>query len=118
MDKAERKALLDQFYQLLEDQEGVTQGKFFGVDVLRVKGQMFLVVTEYGELALRAVDDQFRQYLLALPGTTTWYSHNKMMSQWVRFDDIQSFDSRQLNEWVQKAYEQASTIEEAGHLLW
>jgi len=111
MDNSHQIALFDRVYQSIAHLSNVNKGKFFGVDVVRAKGQMFVLVTPSGRLAIRALESPFMDELKAQPNAEVWQHHGKNMSQWVMLDDQFEPEQPEVQDWLNRAYQQASHIE-------
>jgi len=87
----------------------VTVGKFFGLDVLRVRGETFAMIWKEGRVGVKILNEEINKKLVATENASYWVTSGKTMAQWVLAPYDYNEDILSLRKWLVLAYNDAST---------
>lgn len=90
---------------------GLEKGLYFGEDVLRFDGNMFVVVNKAGKVGVRATNAQLHSLLSAKQCEENWRSHRKIMSEWLILTDEIANDQSTMSKILSMAIEPFSLAE-------
>lgn len=110
MDKLSRSRRLQSFLPYIPDSLDPRAGMFFGEHVVRVGGQLCLVVTLDGEVGIRATRPELVAELRALCGDRHWIAHGRVYEQWYLLPGHQSLYEPPVTLWVARAAEGARQL--------
>ena len=91
----------------IEDLPQVERGRFFGLNVLTVQGEMFAMVWKNGRIGLRFRDTALNDQVLELEGSEHWVTGGRAMRQWILMVDDFVDDSDKMNYYLESAYQDA-----------
>lgn len=100
MDKINRSRRIHFLLQYVPESLAPEIGIFFGEHVVRVGGQMCLVVTLDGDVGVRATDPEFEAELLARCGPRHWIAHGRVYEQWYLLPDDCALNRAPVPRWL------------------
>ncbi|WP_028669434.1 hypothetical protein [Saccharospirillum impatiens] len=103
MDKLNRARRLHTLLQLLPELPVPETGLYFGEHVIRVSGQLCLVVTLKGQVGIRATDSELETQLQRICAEDHWIAHGRVYEQWYLLPDTVDHNSDQVAAWVRQA---------------
>ena len=106
MDKVNRSRrihfLMQYVPELLEPEIGV----YFGEHVIRVNGQLCLVVNMAGEVGIRALHPALASELSELCKDRHWVAHGRVYEQWHLLPESVSLNESRVQKWIGQAAEE------------
>ncbi|WP_394169065.1 hypothetical protein [Saccharospirillum alexandrii] len=112
MDKLNRSRRLHSLLQLLPERPEPETGLYFGEHVIRVEGQLCLVVTLKGQVGIRATDPELETQLQQVCGDQHWIAHGRVYEQWYLLPEPVYQDTDQIVPWVLQAAAGAARLAE------
>lgn len=111
MDKVNRSRRIHSFLQYIPASMQPEVGVFFGEHVIRVNGQLCLVVTLDGDVGIRATRPELEAELLAYCGKRHWIAHGRVYEQWYLLPEDTDFHREPVTSWMVKAAQGARVLE-------
>lgn len=107
MDKINRSHRIHQLVQFIDEALAPRVGIYFGEHVIRIDGQLCLVVTLDGDVGIRAIDPQLASEMAQLCGLRHWVAHGRVYEQWYLLPAGQALDESPVTDWIRRATEDA-----------
>lgn len=118
MDKINRSRRIHFLLQYIPASLGPEIGVFFGEHVIRVGGQLCLVVTLDGDVGVRATDPELEAQLLARCGRRHWIAHGRVYEQWYLLPGDCTLNRAPVPQWLKTSAEGAyRLVEQERHRL-
>lgn len=112
MDKLNRARRLHSLTLLLPEHPEPETGLYFGEHVIRVAGQLCLVVTLKGQVGIRATTPELEAQLQRACGNQHWIAHGRVYEQWYLLPEPVYQDTDQVLDWVCQAANGAARLAE------
>ncbi|MEX2319829.1 MAG: hypothetical protein WD668_00660 [Saccharospirillum sp.] len=103
MDKLNRARRIQSLMQLLPENPEPEAGLYFGEHVIRVAGQLCLVVTLKGRVGIRAIAPELEAELQHACGDQHWIAHGRVYEQWYLLPEPVYQDAGQVCSWARQA---------------
>jgi hypothetical protein len=103
MDKLSRARRIHFLTQCLPDYPTSEIGLYFGEHVIRVEGQLCLVVTLKGAVGIRATDPELESELHHVCGDQRWVAHGRVYGQWYLLPEAVIQNVPRLAAWARRA---------------
>jgi TfoX/Sxy family transcriptional regulator of competence genes len=103
MDKLSRARRIQLLIDFLPDDPAPEPGLYFGEHVVRVQGQLCLVVTLEGRIGIRATDEHLEGQLQKACGKQHWVAHGRVYEQWYLLPESVFQDDSQVSLWARQA---------------
>jgi hypothetical protein len=100
MDKVNRSRRIHFLAQYISSELDVSLGVYFGEHVVRVNGQMCLVVNLDGEVGVRALHPVLASELATLCGNKHWIAHGRVYEQWFLLPVDISLSDKRVAKWI------------------
>lgn len=113
MDKLYRARRIQSLMQLLPENPEPEAGLYFGEHVIRVAGQLCLVVTLKGQVGIRATDPELEAQLQHACGDQNWIAHGRVYEQWYLLPEAVYQDADQVCSWARQAAAGATQLADA-----
>lgn len=110
MDKLNRARRLNALIELLPELPEPETGLYFGEHVIRVAGQLCLVVTLKGQVGIRATTPALETQLQQACGDQHWIAHGRVYEQWYLLPEPVYQDTGQVSAWVNQAASGAARL--------
>lgn len=112
MDKLNRARRLHSLIQFLPEHPEPETGLYFGEHVIRVAGQLCLVVTLKGQVGIRATTPELEAELQHVCGDQHWIAHGRVYEQWYLLPEPVFQETDQVSGWVRQAASGAAQLAE------
>lgn len=113
MDKLNRARRLQSLLHILPELPEPETGLYFGEHVIRVAGQLCLVVTLKGQVGIRATNPELEARLQHACGKQHWIGHGKVYQQWYLLPEAVYQNTDQTADWVRQAAAGAARLADA-----
>lgn len=110
MDKINRSRRIHSFLPYIPTALDPQVGIFFGEHVIRIDGQLCLVVTLDGDVGIRATQPTLAAELQAVCGRRHWTAHGRVYDQWYLLPQDCALDRQPVTGWVAVAANGASQL--------
>jgi|AntRauTorckE6833_2_1112554.scaffolds.fasta_scaffold94528_1 hypothetical protein len=110
MDKLSRARRIQSLIHFLPEEPTPEPGLYFGEHVVRVQGQLCLVVTLTGQVGIRATDEHLESQLQQVCGKQHWVAHGRVYEQWYLLPETVFQDSDRVSGWARQACAGAAQI--------
>lgn len=110
MDKINRSRRIHYLLQFIAEELSPQVGIYFGEHVVRIKGQLCLVVTLDGEVGVRATDPDLESELARACGQRHWVAHGRVYEQWYLLPDDLALNRSPVTDWIHRAAEGARAL--------
>lgn len=110
MDKLNRARRLHSLIKLLPEHPEPETGLYFGEHVIRVAGQLCLVVTLKGQVGIRATTPELEAELQHICGDQHWIAHGRVYEQWYLLPEPVYQDTRQVTDWARQSASGAARL--------
>lgn len=100
MDKVNRSRRIHFLAQFIPIEFDPKIGVYFGEHVIRVNGQMCLVINLDGEVGVRALHPALVSELALLCGDKHWVAHGRVYEQWYLLPESISLSDRRIGQWI------------------
>lgn len=87
----------------------VDTGKFFGLDVLKVRGKTFAMIWKEGRIGVKVLNKKTNSMLASTVDASHWVTSGRTMAQWVLAPHEYNDDIVSLKKWLVLAYNDANT---------
>lgn len=81
-------------------------GIYFGEHVIRVNGQLCLVVNTEGEVGVRAINADMRSELAELNKGRHWVAHGRVYDEWYLLPASLPLNDRRVKDWIRSTAEE------------
>lgn len=106
MDKVNRSRRIHFLLQYVPEELDPKIGMYFGEHVIRVNGQLCLLVNAAGEVGIRALHPALVSELSEICENRHWVAHGRVYDQWYLLpDEIALNDARVVN-WISSAVDE------------
>ncbi|TXR54256.1 hypothetical protein [Reinekea thalattae] len=78
-------------------------GIYFGEHVVRINGQLSLVVNASGQVGIRALQSNLADELKQLCADTHWVAHGRIYDQWYLLPQDYSLNDPQVINWIRES---------------
>lgn len=103
MDKVNRSRRIHFLMQYIPAELGPVIGVYFGEHVIRINGQLCLVVNLAGEVGIRALQPALAAELNAICHERHWVAHGRVYEQWYLLPESLPLSDTQVKNWVAQA---------------
>ena len=103
MDKVNRTRRIQFIRQYVADDLKPEVGMYFGEHVIRVNGQLCLVVNTLGELGIRALHPALAAELKTVCQGRHWVAHGREYEQWFMLPESIPLNDEKLQRWIRQA---------------
>ncbi len=110
MDKLNRSRHIHYLLQFIPSALQPQVGVYFGEHVVRVSGQLCVVVTLDGEVGIRATDAGLEAELLEACGKRHWVAHGRLYEKWYLLPESLVQNQPPVSDWIRRAAEGAEAI--------
>lgn len=100
MDKKDRSKRIHFLAQYIPESLEPVVGVYFGEHVIRVNGQLCLVVDSTGAVGVRALTEAFSQVLSDVCEERHWSAHGRVYDQWYLLPDDFALNDARLKQWI------------------
>jgi len=110
MDKINRSRRIHYLLQFIPEDLAPQVGIYFGEHVVRVEGQLCLVVTLDGDVGIRATDPELEAELLKNCGQRNWVAHGRVYEQWYLLPGDQALGQAPVTDWIRQSAEGSAAL--------
>jgi hypothetical protein len=100
MDKVNRSRRIHFLAQFIPAELDPKIGVYFGEHVIRVNGQMCLVVNQEGAIGVRALHPSLTAELALVCGDKHWVAHGRVYEQWFLIPGTIFLSDRRIGKWI------------------
>ncbi len=106
MDKVNRTRRIQFIRQYISEDLNPEVGMYFGEHVLRVNGQLCLVINSSGELGIRALQSALASELREISQNRHWSAHGREYEQWFLLPETVSLNDEKVKQWIATAVDE------------
>jgi len=110
MDKVNRSRRIHFLMQYVPDTFKPEVGVYFGEHVIRINGQLCLVVNMAGEVGIRALHPSLSSELAELCQSRHWVAHGRVYEQWFLLPDNIALNDGKVQQWISLAADEVHRL--------
>ncbi|MEJ2042391.1 MAG: hypothetical protein P8X89_03875 [Reinekea sp.] len=103
MDKVSRSRRIHFIRQYVSDDLKPEIGIYFGEHVLRINGQLCLVVNSVGEVGIRALHPSLVSELKSVSKDRHWVAHGREYEQWFLLPESIALNDAKVKRWINQS---------------
>lgn len=100
MDKVNRSRRIHFLLQYVPEEYAPEVGVYFGEHVIRINGQLALVVNMAGEVGIRALHPALASELSTICQDRHWVAHGRVYEQWYLLPESLPLNDKKVISWI------------------
>ncbi len=110
MDKVNRSRRIHFLMQYIPEDFAPEVGVYFGEHVVRVNGQLCLVVNTAGEVGIRALHPSLASELSELCDGRHWVAHGRVYDQWFLLPESIPLNDTRVKKWISDSADEVQRL--------
>ena len=110
MDKVNRSRRIHFLMQYIPEELEPEIGVYFGEHVIRINGQLCLVVNMAGEVGIRALHPSLASELSELCEDRHWVAHGRVYEQWFLLPESTPLNGEKIRSWIANAADEVHRL--------
>lgn len=110
MDKVNRSRRIHFLMQYIPEEYEPEVGVYFGEHVIRINGQLALLVNMAGEVGIRALHPALASELSDVCQDRHWVAHGRVYEQWYLLPESMPLNDKKVQAWIAKASDEVHRL--------
>ncbi|EAR07385.1 hypothetical protein [Reinekea blandensis] len=110
MDKVNRSRRINFLMQFIPEAFSPEIGVYFGEHVIRINGQLCLVVNMAGEVGIRALHPALISELSDVCNNRHWVAHGRVYEQWYLLPEAMPLNDARVRGWISQAADEVHRL--------
>lgn len=110
MDKVNRSRRINFLMQYIPEHFSPVVGVYFGEHVIRINGQLCLVVNIAGEVGIRALHPALISELSEVCEDRHWVAHGRVYEQWYLLPETLPLNDTRVRSWISQAADEVHRL--------
>lgn len=116
MNKVERSRRINFIAQYVPQELEPALGVYFGEHVIRVNGQLCLVVSSSGQVGIRALHPGLVSELSEVCQGQHWVAHGRVYDQWFLLPEDIALNDKRVVKWISSAAEEVFRLSQISNI--